>query len=109
MPPKYIKTVRQLIYWEYANLIARAAGFEGNFGFIASRYKKLVSGEMKWSFSVRDHQKELEREHAACVYCGATTNLTIGSHHPDFSRQCGSTRCKVAGISGQLRLCLQKV
>jgi len=76
MPPKYVKTIRQLIYWEYANLIARAAGFEGNFGFIVSRYKKLVSGEMKWSSSIRDHQKELERGHT-CVYCGATTNLTM--------------------------------
>lgn len=25
MPPKYVTTVRQLIFWEYANPIARAA------------------------------------------------------------------------------------
>ena len=30
MPPKYVTTVRQLIYWEYAKLIARAAGFRDN-------------------------------------------------------------------------------
>ena len=30
MPPKYVTTVRQLIYWEYAKLIARAATFEDN-------------------------------------------------------------------------------
>jgi hypothetical protein len=75
MPPKYVTTVRQLIFWEYARLIARAAGFEGNYGFIVSRYKKLVSGEMSWSSSVRDYQKELEKG-KICVYCGSTANLS---------------------------------
>jgi hypothetical protein len=30
-PPKYVDTVRRLIYWQYAQLIAKAAGFEGNY------------------------------------------------------------------------------
>jgi hypothetical protein len=76
VPPKYVQTVRQLIYWEYAQLIARAAGFEGNYGFIVSRYKKLESGEMKWSSSVRDHLKELEKGRV-CAYCGATEALSV--------------------------------
>jgi hypothetical protein len=75
MPPKYVQTVRQLIFWEYAKLIARAAGFEGNYGFIVSRYKKLDSGEMKWSSTIRDRLKELEKG-LTCAYCGATSNLT---------------------------------
>jgi hypothetical protein len=70
-----VSTVRQLIYWEYALLIARSAGFEGNYGFIVSRYKKLVSGEMKWSSSVRDYEKELDRGRV-CAYCGATDGLS---------------------------------
>jgi hypothetical protein len=76
MPPKYVTTVRQLIFWEYARLIARAAGFENNFGFIVSRYKKLVSGEMNWSSSIRDYEKELDKGRV-CIYCGATTILSI--------------------------------
>jgi len=75
MPPKYVTTVRQLIYWEYAKLIARSAGFDGNFGFIVSRYKKLVSDEMKWSSSVRDYEKALEKGRV-CAYCDATTGLS---------------------------------
>ncbi len=75
MPPKYVQTVRDLIYWEYAHLIARAAGFEGNYGFIVSRYKKLSSGEMSWSSSVRDHEKELDKG-MVCVYCGAVEGLS---------------------------------
>lgn len=30
MPPKHVQTIRQLIYWQYAELIAKAAGFERN-------------------------------------------------------------------------------
>ena len=74
-PPKYVNTVRRLVYWQYAQLIAKAAGFEDNYGFVVSRYKKLASGEMKWSSSVRDYQKELDKGRI-CVYCGATTSLT---------------------------------
>lgn len=75
MPPKYVKTVRQLIFWEYAQLIARAAGFEGNYGFIVSRYKKLVSGEMQWSSTIRDYEKEMEKGRV-CAYCEGTENLS---------------------------------
>ncbi len=60
-PPKYVDTVRRFIYWQYAQLIAKAAGFEGNYGFVVSRYKKLESGEMSWSSSTRDYEKELEQ------------------------------------------------
>jgi len=74
-PPKYVDTVRRLIYWHYAQLIAKAAGFEGNYGFVVSRYKKLESGEMNWSSSIRDYEKELEKGRV-CVYCGASENLS---------------------------------
>ena len=75
-PPKYVKTVRDLIFWLYAELIARAAGFEDNYGFVISRYKKLKSGEMQWSSSIRDYQKSLEKG-GVCIYCGVTENLTM--------------------------------
>jgi len=60
-PPKYVCTVRRLIYWQYSQLIAKAAGFDGNYGFVVSRYKKLESGEISWSSSIRDYEKELEK------------------------------------------------
>jgi hypothetical protein len=74
-PPKYVDTVRRLIYWQYAQLIAKAAGFEANYGFVVSRYKKLESGELTWSSSVRDYEKELDKGRV-CVYCGATEGLS---------------------------------
>ncbi len=75
-PPKYVKTVRDLIYWYYAELIARSAGFKDNYGFVVSRWKKLKSGQMKWSSTIRDHQKEWEKG-KVCVYCGSEKNLTL--------------------------------
>ena len=75
-PPKYVKTVRQLIYWQYAQLIANAAGFEENYGFIVSRHKKLCSGEIKWSSSIRDYENELEKGRI-CTYCGSKQRLAI--------------------------------
>lgn len=75
-PPKYVNTVRRFIYWQYAQLIARAAGFEDNYGFVVSRYRKLESGEMNWSSSIRDYERELERG-KVCVYCGSTEALSI--------------------------------
>jgi hypothetical protein len=75
-PPKYVKTVKDLIYWLYAELIAKAAGFENNYGFVISRFKKLKSGEMEWSSTIRDHQKEWEKG-KICAYCSSTIGLTI--------------------------------
>jgi hypothetical protein len=74
-PPKYVDTVRRLIYWQYAQLIAKGAGFEGNYGFVVSRYKKLESGEMVWSSSIRDYEKELDKGRV-CVYCEAIESLS---------------------------------
>lgn len=103
MPPKYVSTVRQLIYWEYAKLIAKAAGFEGNYGFTVSRYKKLVSGEMTWSSSVRDYEKEMEKG-VACVYCGATTHLST-DHIIPISR--GSVDPRIAKLLDSPNNCVR--
>jgi hypothetical protein len=76
-PPKYVDTVRRLIHWQYAQLIGKAAGFKDNYGFVISRYKKLESGEMVWSSTVHDWEKEKEVDKAGvCIYCGATKGLT---------------------------------
>lgn len=74
--PKHVASVRHLIYWQYANLIASSAGFEDNWGFVVSRYKKLVSGEMKWSSTIRDYEKALETG-KVCVYCGSKKDMSM--------------------------------
>jgi len=70
-PPSAVKTIRDLIYWEYAKLIARAAHRPDNYGFIMSRFKKLQSGESHWSAIENDNIKQMSRT-PKCEYCGST-------------------------------------
>ncbi len=47
MPPKAVRTVRDLIYWQYAKLIAESAGYgkTRNYGFIIDRFNQLKNGD----------------------------------------------------------------
>jgi len=75
MPPKNVRTIRQLIYWEYAKLIAgRAVEDRKNYRFIMYTYKKLESGQMHPSSILRENRQLVEGE-ARCAYCGAEGNL----------------------------------
>ncbi len=75
MPPKNVNTIRELIYWEYAKLIAGSAvGDRKNFGFIMHTYKKLNSGQINPSAILRENKK-LVLESNKCAYCDSTENL----------------------------------
>lgn len=75
MPPKAVKTIRELIYWTYAEqVIAPSAGFAKNYRFIMSRYQKLKKGEIQWSDIVTDDKKTAEQDDR-CAYCGSRENL----------------------------------
>jgi len=92
MPPAAVKTLRDLIYWQYAKIISESAGFgKKNYGFVMDRFKKLRSGEIEWSSSIREwiHEKEKPNQ---CIYCGTGGKLTVehmiplsrgGPDHPD--------------------------
>jgi len=71
-----VKTVRDLLYWQYAKLIARSAGYDKNYGFVMERFKKLQSGEVNWSGSIREYIKERDVA-GECIYCGSKTGLSV--------------------------------
>jgi len=75
-PPSAVKSIRELIYWEYAKLIAEAAKMDGNYRFIMNRYMKLKKGEIVWASPDEDMKKDLKTE-AACVYCGSKDDLAV--------------------------------
>jgi len=86
MPPPAIKTIRQLIFYQYAKIVSASSGFgKKNYGIIMSTYKKLYSGEIVWSSNVREWLKEKEQKDI-CIYCGQNANLTIEHILP---RSCG--------------------
>jgi len=76
LPPGAVKTIRDLIYWQYAKLIAESAGYGGNYRFIMNRFKKLQKGEIEWSGSIREYIKERERQDR-CIYCGSRESLCV--------------------------------
>lgn len=92
MPPKAVKTLQDLLYWQYSKIISESAGFgKNNYRFIMDRYKKLKSGEIEWSTSIREWIHERENQDQ-CIYCGELGNLTVehmiprsrgGPDHPD--------------------------
>jgi hypothetical protein len=75
MPPHYVKTIEEEIFYEYAKLICRAA-FDGaiNYGFVTDRYKALKNRDISMSGTMREWQKEQELPHT-CVFCGAEKDL----------------------------------
>jgi hypothetical protein len=76
MPPSAVKTVRDLIYWQYAKIISESAGAgKRQFPFVMDRFKKLQSGEIEWSGTIREYVREREMPNQ-CIYCGATEQLS---------------------------------
>ena len=70
-----VKTIRDLIYWEYAKLIAGSTvGDRKNYGFVMHTFKKLRDGEIHPSAILRENKMLVEEENS-CAYCGATKGL----------------------------------
>ncbi len=81
MPPPAVKTLRDLIYWQYAKIIADSAGVgKKNWRFIMDRFKKLHQGEIFWN-EIREYLKEREKSDE-CIFCGEKTSLTIDHLFP---------------------------
>ncbi|NVM56111.1 MAG: HNH endonuclease [Candidatus Helarchaeota archaeon] len=75
MPPAIVKTIKDLIFWQYTKLISTSAGFgPKNYGFRMERFKKLRDGEIHWSSTVREYIKEHEKSDE-CIYCGSHRKL----------------------------------
>ena len=77
LPPSAVRTIRDLIFWQYSKIISESAGFgKRQFGFVMDRFKKLTSGEINWSTSIREYVKEREKADV-CIYCGKHGDLTV--------------------------------
>ncbi len=75
MPPPIVKTIRDLIYWEYAKLISGSALHDRkNYGFVMSEFVKLRSGQMHPSAILRENRHLVEGPNE-CAYCGGVEGL----------------------------------
>jgi hypothetical protein len=77
LPPTTVNTLREEIYWQYAKLISKSAGFEiRDRAFQMATFIKLRDGKIRWSSAIGEYVKEHERKNA-CIYCGSTEKLTL--------------------------------
>jgi hypothetical protein len=75
MPPKNVRTVRDLIYWEYAKLIAGSAvGDRKNYRFAMYAFKRLRERRLHPSTILRENKALCEGERC-CAYCGSARDL----------------------------------
>ena len=76
MPPAVVKTVKDLIFWQYAKIIAASAGVgKYDYGFVMNKFKQLRQGEIFWN-EIREYVKEKEHPNE-CIFCGSKTSLTL--------------------------------
>jgi len=76
MPPQAIKTVRDLIFWQYSKIVSDSAGFgKKNWGFVMDRFKKFQQEEIFWN-EIKEYVKEREKKDE-CIFCGSKSKLTM--------------------------------
>lgn len=75
MPPAYVRTIREEIFYEYAKLISRSTYGSLQRGFITDRFKNLREGMISISGTTREWEREQELP-KNCVYCGSIGDLT---------------------------------
>lgn len=87
MPPTAVKTIRDLIYWEYAKLVSGSAvGDRKNYGFIMHTYIELKHGEKHPSDILRENKILIEEYSDKCAYCGCTGEKLEWEHIIPTSR-----------------------
>jgi ribosomal protein L37AE/L43A len=82
MPDRDVKTIRDLIYYQYAKIIARRAFKAANgkeakaqsYGFIKQTFGELKSGAKSWSDITREDWQFVEAQ-KKCIYCGKEEDL----------------------------------
>jgi len=81
-PDREVKTIQDLIFYQYAKIIARRAfsipnGIEAkrkHYGFIKKKFLGLRDGIISWSDITREDWQFVEAE-KKCIYCGAEHDL----------------------------------
>jgi ribosomal protein L37AE/L43A len=114
MPDRDVSTIQDIIYYQYAKIIARSAfgasdGKEAkarHYGFVKQTLRDLKSGAKNWSEITREDWQLIESD-PQCIYCGAEKDLTREHIVPRSLRI--NERCpvcdKIQGIHNQIWAC----
>ncbi len=82
MPDREVASIKDLIYYQYAKIIARRAFSASNgrsakkqhYGFIKKTFLELKNGAKNWSEITREDWQLVESE-KECIYCGHRDDL----------------------------------
>lgn len=75
MPPAFVKTIEDLMLWEYAILISQVVLKEKNYGFITDRWKRLRSGLMTVGSIEKDLLFQIKQSANQCEYCQSSDDV----------------------------------
>jgi len=83
MPDREVHTIEQLIYYQYAKIIAKSAmkvpdgkaAKGAHYGFIKNTFRELKEGVKKWSDITREDWQFVQNK-KVCIYCGSTAGLS---------------------------------
>jgi hypothetical protein len=79
MPDRDVQTLQDLIWYQYAKIIARRAlgpdAKREHYGFVKKTLHDLQSGKKQWSDIAREDWQLVESE-KQCIYCGSINNLS---------------------------------
>ena len=110
MPDRDVKTILDLIWYQYAKIIAKSAiGPEAKknaYGFIKQTFRDLKSDRKKWSDILRE-DKQFAQSEKKCIYCGSAEDLQWEHIVPKtikINERCPSCE-KVQGIHNQVWAC----
>lgn len=114
MPDRDVKTINDVINFQYAKIIACSSfdlpnGKEAKkncYGFVKNKFKDLQSGKIKWSDILREDWQFAESD-KECAYCGSKTNLTHEHIVPrSFNENERCCECDtIQGIHNQVWAC----
>lgn len=76
LPDDSVETYRDLVYYQYAKLIAEAAGVDYE-GFLWKKFWSLKKGEIEMSTITHEDKYQLQEGFNECIYCGAEGDTTF--------------------------------
>jgi len=110
MPDKEVRTIRDLIFYQYAKIIGNSSLWKdakkNSYGFVKNKFKQLRDDEITRSTILREDKQMLDEE-KKCVYCWATEDLSrdhIVAKSLKINERC-ATCDRIQWISNHIRAC----
>lgn len=110
MPDREVQTIRQLIYYQYAKIVAKSAlgqdAKKESYGFIKKTFRDFVNSDKTWSDIIREDKQFIQGE-KRCIYCNSVKDLTwehIVSRSLKINDRC-PTCDKIQGIHNMIWAC----